>query len=182
MEPLALGSGERLADADLTFAAVVEARGDRHAGVTNRRVIERVHGANGIAGGALRTKPDEGAAARRQLATTETIAAVGRERSAVVMAGVGLSGVQLAAGFAGRRDHRVGAGVLTLTAVVRLGVVVGRRLVGVALVAPIAVVVAGAGVLVEVAVDLAGRSSLPWDTPKEAVFGVVTRAEAIGIL
>jgi hypothetical protein len=72
--------------------------------------------------------------------------------------------------------------VRALAAVVVLGVVPGGDLVRIAAVVPVAVVVAGARVLIEVAVRLAGRVVLARDAAVVAVFRVVARPEAVGVL
>src|SRR5262249_32629816 len=61
-----------------------------------------------------------------------------------------------------------------------LGGEVGRHLVGIAVVVPLAVVVAGAGVLVEVAVGLAGGVVLARDVAVEARLVVLAGAQAVG--
>jgi len=139
------------------------------------------HGSHRLVPVRVRAEPDVVAAAGGELAAPEAVAAVRGERAAEIQAGVRLRLVELLAGAArpgGIRAQVVRAG----RAVVRLGVVVRRDRVGIALVVPVAAVVARAGVLIEVAVDDACRPGVARDAAVIVPLGVVAGAEAVGIL
>src|SRR5262245_32399836 len=138
-------------------------------------IVPRFERAHGVSGHAFGAEPHEVAARGWELAATETIAAVGRERSAVVEARLRLSGVQLGASQVGARDVRVLV-VGALRAVVGLRVEVRGDFVRIALVIPEAVVVAVAAVLVEVAIDVAARAGLTRDAAVETLLRVVAGA------
>ncbi len=115
----------------------------------------------------------------RQLAAPEAVAPVRRQRPADGPARGRLRLGQRVARQGGARDVRVRV-VGALGA--RLGVPRIRHLVGIALVTPVTIVVAGPAVGVPVAIHGAGRTGLTGDAPVIPIFGVVAGTEAVRIL
>src|SRR5262249_29149742 len=134
----------RLADAELAVTAGVQARLHREARVALGRVADASDVAASLTVRVRRAEPNVLAAYGPERAAAEAVTAVRRERAAVAEARVGLHVVELVAARVG--PGRVG--VLIVGALVQLRVRVRRDLVGVALVVPVAVVVAGPGILV----------------------------------
>lgn len=174
----AVSRRRRTPDAHLTRIALVEARGHRRAWATSRRVVDM----RGITRACVlrrRADPHVLAAVGRQFAAAETITAVGRDRQAYVEARAGLCCCQLCAVGAAPRN-----GCVRLIGAVRVsaGRVVRCDRQRIAFVAPIAVVVAGARVRVEVTILAARCVVLARNAAVIRIFGVVTRARAIGIV
>ena len=83
-------------DAGLALFTRILASRHGRAGRTDLGIVGGLDGAR-LAAGARRSDPDEAAAARGQLATTEAITAVGRERLAALDTALGLSFARLGA-------------------------------------------------------------------------------------
>lgn len=160
-----------LANADLARFAGIQAGLDLRAGLAFRRIVDRVDIAASCACGVLRAEPNR-VGQTRQGAAAEAIAAIGRERAAIIEANRRLCLVRRRACAVVPCDIRVRV-VGALAAFRR---VVGRDLEWIAFMAPIAIVVAGAGILIEVAIALAGRIVLARDTAVEAILCIVAGA------
>lgn len=160
-----------LADADFALFAGVDARGDLGAGFAHGRIVDGVDVAASGAGRIFRAEPYRCGRAGNHTAS-KAVAAVRCERSAIAGAGLRLHGEGGAAGAVVAGD--IGVGVVR--ALRALGRVVRADFERIALVAPVAVVVARARVLIEVAIRLARRVVLAGNTAVEALFGVIAGA------
>jgi hypothetical protein len=167
----------RTPHADLARIAGVEARRDRRTWLTSGRIcdVRSVTGADILC---RRSDPNEVLACGWQLATAKTIATVGRDGEADVEACAGLRCTQLFTAGAGARNARVRR---IAAARVAARWKLWRYREWIALVAPKTLVVARAGVLVEVAVLPTRGVVLSGDAAVVRVFRVVARPGTIGI-
>src|SRR5262249_1289991 len=140
------------------------------AGFALGRIGERRQAAAAGPGRVLGTEPHRSGCPRDR-AAPEAVAPIRSERDAVAQALRGLRGVRVGARPVEARDRSVRI-VAALAALWRIGRPSLERVAGVV---PVAIVVAGARVLVEVAILLAGGVVLARDPAVEAVFGVVAR-------
>ncbi len=174
---VATGRQLRLSDTNFARVARIDARLHLRAGLAFRRIVDRIAIAAPRAGRIFRTEPYR-VIDSRKLAAAEAIAAVGRERSAITEAILRLHRECLRARPAISRN--TGARIVRALAAFRR--VIRRDLERVALVAPVAIIVSSARVLIEVAIGLARRIVLPGNTTIEAVFGVIARSETLAVL
>jgi len=173
----AAGGQLGLSDADFACVARIDTSLHLRTGLAFRRIADRIDVAASHARRVFRTEP-HGVIDAGQVAAAEAVTSVGRERTAIARARCRLRHIRLRARAAIAGNARSGV----VRALATLGRITGADFERVALVAPVAVVVSSARILIEVTIRLAGRIVLSGNTAVEAIFGVVAGPEALAVL
>ncbi len=166
-----------LSDANFACCARIEACLHLGARFAFQRIVDRIGVATPDARWVFRSEPN-GVVDAWKCAATEAVASIGGQWSAIIEARLGLRCIGLRAGAA--VAWNAGARVVGTLAALRW--VIRSHFERVAFMAPVAVVVACARILIEVTIGLARRIVLARNAAVEAIFGVVAGAEALAVL